>query len=301
MPIQMKSLEAWRVRNQWRIRELRFTMHVFWRSPLSVAGLILVSFIFAISLLAPYLATHPPLAIDLDSTFQNPSWKHYFGTDNLGMDIYSRVLYAGLYDLSIGAIVLVVCTLIGTLVGIVSGYSGGKIDELLMRVSDIFLACPGLILAMAASAALQSTSLYVLVFAISLGRWPTYARLVRGQALSVRENPYVEAARSIGASSWHILIKHVLPNIMSPVIIRGTLDIGAIILMAATLGFVGLGAPPGNPEWGRMVADGRVYLESHPWIILWPGMMILLTVLGFNLLGDGLRDVMDPKWRSAQS
>jgi peptide/nickel transport system permease protein len=291
-------IERWRVENQWRIREIRFAWYLFKSAPLSVLGLAMVTGIVIISVLAPILATHDPYGINFADQFQAPNWNHYFGTDGLGMDIYSRVLYAGLYDLSVGLIVLVVSMTIGGLVGIVAGYLGGKIDELLMRVCDIFLAIPGLILAMAFSAALQSRSLQVLVLAISLQNWASYARLVRGQVLSVRENQYIEAARATGAGVWRILTKHITPNVVSPIIVNGTLDTGRIILTAATLSFIGLGAPPGTAEWGRMVAEGRIYMQSYPWIIIGPGIMILITVLGLNLLGDGLRDILDPRSRT---
>jgi peptide/nickel transport system permease protein len=182
-------------------------------------------------------------------------------------------------------------------VGLVAGYFGGMIDEALMRISDVFLACPGLILAMAFSAAMQSRSLQVLVFAIALHNWPSYARLVRGQVLTIKESQYIEAARAVGASRWRIIYRHIAPNTISPIIVNGTLDTGRIILTAATLSFVGLGAPPGTPEWGRMVAEGRLYIQYYPWIIFWPGLMIFITVLGLNLLGDGLRDILDPRAR----
>jgi len=258
----------------------------------------MVAAIFVISILAPFLATHDPIAIDFSEKFQPPSLRHFFGTDDLGMDIYSRVLYAGLYDLSVGFIVLLVATSTGSIVGVVAGYFGSKTDELLMRIADIFMAVPGLILAMAFSAAMQSRSLQVLIFAIALNRWPTSARLVRGLALSLRESQFIEAARAVGASKLRILFRHMLPNMLSPVIVEGTLDTGRIILTAATLSFVGLGAPPGTPEWGRMVAEGRTYIQFAPWIIVWPGLMIFIAVLGFNLLGDGLRDILDPRGRT---
>lgn len=296
-PVDVGWLERWRVENQWRIREIKFLTYLFRKSPLSMLGLAMVTGVVTISLLAPYLATHDPLTVSIAERFQPPSWNHYFGTDDLGMDIYSRVLHAGLYDLSVALIVLIVSTSIGTMVGIVSGYYGGKIDELLMRISDIFLACPGLILAMGFSAAFKSRSLQVLVFAIALHQWPSYARLVRGQVLTVKENQYIEAARAIGSGSWSILFGHILPNTISPIIVNSTIDTGAIILTAATLSFIGLGAPPGTPEWGRMVAEGRMYIQSYPWIIIWPGLMIFIVVLGMNLLGDGLRDISDPRAR----
>jgi len=297
IPAGVGWFERWRLENRWRIREIKFLTYLFRKSPLSMLGLVMVAGVVAISLLAPYLATHDPTAVNIAERFQPPSYEHYFGTDDLGMDIYSRVLYAGLYDLSVGLIVLAVSTSIGTIVGIVAGYYGGKTDEALMRLSDIFLSCPGLILAMGFSAAFKSRSLQVLVFAIALHQWPSYARLVRGQVLTVKENQYIEAARAIGAGSWSILIGHILPNTISPIIVNGTLDTGAIILTAATLSFIGLGTPPGIPEWGRMVAEGRMYIQSYPWIIIWPGLMILITVLGLNLLGDGLRDILDPRAR----
>jgi peptide/nickel transport system permease protein len=291
-------IERWKVENQWRVRELRFAWYLLRKTPLSMVGLGLVTGIVIISVLAPFLATYDPNTVNFAVQFQRPDWNHYFGTDDLGMDIYSRVLYAGIYDLTVGLIVLFVSITVGGLVGLVAGYFGGKVDELLMRVSDIFLSIPGLILAMAFSAAVQSRSLQVLVLAISLRNWPSYARYVRGQVLSVKENQYIEAARAVGASVWRIIIKHVAPNVVSPIIVQGTLDTGNIILIAATLSFIGLGAPPGTPEWGRMVADGRIYMQSYPWIIIFPGLMIFITVLGLNLLGDGLRDILDPRSRT---
>jgi peptide/nickel transport system permease protein len=194
----------------------------------------MVAAIFLASLLAPLLATHDPVQVNFAERFQPPSLRHFLGTDDLGMDIYSRVLYAGLYDLSVGLIVLLVATSTGGLVGVVAGYFGGKIDEVLMRISDIFMAVPGLILAMAFSAAMQSRSLQVLIFAIALNRWPTSARLVRGLALSIRESQFIEAARAIGASPIRILLKHMLPNMVSPLIVEGTLDTGRVILTADT-------------------------------------------------------------------
>jgi len=290
-------IERWRSENESRLREIGLAMYLLRKNPLSLVGLVMVLGIIVMSILAPVLATHDPMSVNLSEQFQPPSWKHYFGTDDLGMDIYSRVLYAGVYDLSVGLIVLVVSTSVGTIIGVVAGYFGGKTDEVLMRISDVFLACPGLVLAMAFSAAMESRSLEVLVFAIAIRNWPSYARLVRGQTLTIREQQYVEAARASGASSWQILARHIIPNCISPIIINATLDTGRIILTAATLSFIGLGAPPGTPEWGRMVADGRVYMQYDPWIILCPGLMIVITVLGLNLLGDGLRDILDPRAR----
>lgn len=298
MTQQELNTESWKTRHESQIRDFKYSLHLIKRSPLSMLGLAIIVVIIFISVCAPVLAPYDPLQVNFDQAFQPPSWKHIFGTDDLGFDVYSRVLYAGLYDLSIGVIVFAVASIIGSMVGVIAGYVGGKTDELLMRIADIFLSMPGLILAMAASAAFGTRSLQVLVIAIALNRWPSYSRLVRGQTLSIREAQFVEAARSVGAKGKRIVFQHILPNVISPIIVNGTLDIGGIILTAATLSFIGLGAPPGTPEWGRMVTEGRLYMQAAPWIMIFPGLTIFFAVLGYNLLGDGLRDILDPRVRA---
>jgi len=292
------EIRSWNRKHESQVREIKYSFHLIKRSPLSLLGLAMIVAIVFISVFAPVLAPYDPLQVDFSQAFRPPSWQHPFGTDDLGLDVYSRVLYAGLYDLSIGVIVFAVAATVGSMVGVLAGYKGGKTDELMMRVADIFLSIPGLVLAMAASAAFGTRSLQVLVFAIALNRWPSYSRFVRGQTLSIRESQFIEAARSVGAKGRRIMLRHILPNVISPIIVNGTLDIGNIILTVATLSFVGLGAPPGSPEWGRMVTDGRIYMQAAPWIMIFPGLTIFIAVMGYNLLGDGLRDILDPRVRA---
>jgi peptide/nickel transport system permease protein len=262
-----------------RARALRALRH----SPTALAGLIIVAGLGLLALLAPVLATHDPRAVDLAEQLQPPGPRHWFGTDSAGQDIFSRVVYGSRLALGSGLLVLLLATTTGSLLGIVSGYLGGWVDEVIMRMTDMFLAFPGLILAMA------------VVAALSIRWWTPYARLMRAEALALRQREFVEAARAIGAGSGRILFRHVLPNTIAPIVVQATLDLGYIILTAAALSFIGFGAQPGEPDWGRMVAEGREYLRTNPWVITFPGLAIFLAVLGFNLLGDGLRDALDPR------
>ncbi len=222
---------------------------------------------------------------------------HIWGTDNYGGDIYSRIIWASQQDLRISLSVVAVAVSIGAVIGAISGYYGGKFDELVMRVTDIFFAFPGLVLAMAIVMALGTRSLETISIALMITWWPTYARLVRAQVLTEREKLYIEAARSSGASDTRILVNHILPNTIQPVIVQATMDIGSVLLVAAGLAFIGFGPPVGTAEWGMMIAIGQNYLLSSPWMTLYPGLAILVTALAFNLVGDGIRDIMDPKLR----
>ncbi|MFX0197855.1 MAG: ABC transporter permease [Candidatus Hodarchaeota archaeon] len=222
--------------------------------------------------------------------------EHLFGIDFLGRDIFSRVLYGARISLRIAIIASAFACSVGVIVGITSGYFGGKIDDILMRITDMFLAFPALILAMAISASL-GRGINNVMLAISVVYWPRYARLVRGEALVHKQKEYIEAVRAIGASSWRIIFLHMLPLCISPIIIQVTLDMGGIILTAAGLGFIGFGAQPPSPEWGLTVSEGRTRIQYQWWISTFPGLAILIVVLGFNLLGDGIRDILDPKLR----
>ena len=222
---------------------------------------------------------------------------HIWGTDNYGGDIYSRIIWAAQEDLKISLSVVVVAVTIGAVIGAVSGYYGGKFDELVMRVTDIFFAFPGLVLAMAIVMALGTRSLETISIALMITWWPTYARLVRAQVLTEREKLYIEASRSSGASDTRILVSHILPNTIQPVIVQATMDIGSVLLVAAGLAFIGFGPPVGTAEWGMMIANGQDFILSSPWMTLYPGLAILVTALAFNLVGDGIRDIMDPKLR----
>ena len=276
------------VRRRWR--------PVWLRSPLTVAGLILIS-IFALSALAaPLLAPADPIKQVLSTRLKPPTAAHWLGTDQLGRDIFSRMIFGARISLLVGVVVVVVAGGLGTFVGVVAGYAGGWLDEGLMRLTDIFFAFPALILAMAISGAL-GPSLTNAMIAIAVVSWPVYARLVRSQVLSLREREYVEAARSLGASTPRIIWQHILPNTLAPLLVQASFDLGGAILAAAGLSFIGFGTQPPTPEWGVMISEGRNYIATHPWLSLFPGLAILFTVAAFNLIGDGLRDALDPRLR----
>jgi peptide/nickel transport system permease protein len=272
-----------------------FSRHIL-RNRLSLTGLLLIFVLLILAVIGPSIAPYSPYTTDPVNKLESPSKAHTFGTDNLGRDILTRVLHGARISVTIAVIVLVVSGTIGTLIGVVAGYFGSGIDNILMRITDIFLAFPRLILAMAVAAAL-GRSLNNVVLAVAFTTWTIFARLARGQALAVKEEDYVEAARASGASNRRILLVHVLPLCISPVIIQGTIAMGGIILTVAGLGFIGFGAQPPTPEWGVMVSDGRNYLPTAWWACVFPGLAIMFTVLGFNLLGDGIRDILDPRMR----
>lgn len=266
------------------------------RNPLSLAGVALIGLLVAAALLVPWLAPYDPFQTNVARRLEQPSREHLFGTDQLGRDIFTRILYGTRISVRIAVLTAIIATAIGAPLGVVSGYSRGRTDDLLMRVTDMFMAFPSLILAMAIAAALKPT-LENVVIAISLASWPAYARLARSVAIGIREEVYIEAARAMGATSRRILQHHVLPGVVSPLIIQVSLGMGGIILTAAGLSFIGFGAQPPSPEWGLMIAEGRSYITNAWWLSTFPGIAISLVVLGFNLLGDGIRDVLDPRMR----
>lgn len=271
-----------------------------WRAlkgnPLSLTGLAIIMALVITATAAPYTAPYDPFETEPLKKLGGLSASHPLGTDQLGRDILSRLLYGARISLRIAIIVAALAGSAGTLIGILCGYFGGRIDNLLMRVTDIFMAFPQLILAMAISSAL-GPSLQNVVIAISMTEWTFFARLARSRAIAIREESYVEAARAMGAGRWRILFRHVLPMSLSPVIVQLTLEMGGIIRTAASLGFLGLGAQPPTPEWGVMVTAGRNYLPGQWWVSTFPGLAIFVTVSGFNLLGDGIRDILDPRLR----
>jgi len=279
---------------QWR--EFKFTIYLLRQSPLVVAGFIIISIFIIAAIFAPWIVPYGPEERIWNEQMQSPSLKHLFGTDENGGDIFSRVIWGARIDLLIALAVVGSAALIGSVIGSISGYMGGKIDEALMRVTDVFLAFPGLILAMAIAAAL-GRNLINLTIALIVVWWPSYARLIRGVALSEREKLYVEAAKAIGAKNARIVFRHILPNVIYPLLVNATLDLGSVILTAAGLSFIGFGAGAGIAEWGRMISDGRNYLFQAPWMATFPGLAILLSSLALNLVGDGLRDVLDPRLR----
>ncbi|HEY3314486.1 MAG TPA: nickel transporter permease [Bacillota bacterium] len=266
------------------------------RSPLSRVGLVILLLVILVAIFAPVLAPHDPLQVDLPNRLKPPSREHLLGTDEMGRDILSRIIYGARISLSISVRVIIVTFPFGALVGAIAGFYGGWLDETLMRLTDVFLSIPGLILALAISASL-GPSLNNAMIALAIIWWPWYARVTRAVVLQVREMEYVEAARAEGLPSLAILFKHVLPNSLAPAMVNASLDLGFVILNAAGLSFVGLGAQPPTPEWGAMLSTAREFLRDAWWATTFPGLAILVTVLAFNLLGDGFRDMMDPKMR----
>lgn len=282
-----------------RFRETRRLMRTYSRSFSSMLGLALVLLFLFIAAFGPILAPFPQDAygaVDFGAKLLPPSAEHWFGTDQVGSDILSRVLIGARTTLKIGLTVTGIAILIGVPLGLMAGMTGGWIGETIMRVTDIFLSIPGLILAIAIVGALGPGILNAMI-ALSLVWWPGYVRLVQAKTLSQRNEIYVDAARALGAGPMRVVFIHVLPNCLSPIIVKASMDMGMAILGAASLGFLGLGAQPPYPEWGAMISTGRSYLPDWWWCTFFPGLAIYLTVLGFNLMGDGLRDVLDPRQR----
>ncbi len=282
-----------------RIKELRETVYLLNRNKLTrIAILSLYALVF-IAVFSPWLAPHPTHIL-LDTNPQNkllpPSAEYFFGTDELGRDIFSRVLYGTRISLQTGFLAVGISLLIGVPLGAIAGASAGYVDEVIMRITDIFLSFPGLLLAITI-AAILGPSLQNAMLAIAVSWWPWYTRIVRGQAISLRERQFVKAARAIGTPHFKIIFSHIIPNCIAPVMVQASMDIGGVILTIAALSFLGLGAQPPTPEWGLMISTSRTYFLSAWWYSFFPGMAILVTVLLFNLLGDGLREVLDPKTR----
>ncbi len=280
-----------------RQRTLSSTVIEFLRqSPLNVLGVILIALFLFLVVFGSALAPHDPIQPNVALKLQPPSSTYWFGTDELGRDVFSRVLSGAKYSLGIAFIILSIAVVVGTLVGLIAGYVGGLVDELLMRLTDLFLAFPALVLAMAIAATL-GRNLQNTVIALTVVYWPWYARLVRGQVLWLKEREFIEAARAIGASPWRIVSRHILPNTLAVIIVQLTLDVGYAVLATSGLSFLGLGAQPPTPEWGTMIAGARTFFRDAWWYITFPGLALTLTVLGFNLVGDGLRDFLDPRTR----
>ena len=286
----------WLEKNDSRIKDLRYSARLFFKSPMAVLGLLIILMFVILALATPYIAPYGDNQRNWYEIMKPPSAQHWFGTDDMGGDVFSRVLWGSRVSLTVGFVVVFTAIVIGAVVGGISGYFGGIIDELMMRVTDIFLAFPYLIFAMVICAALGRSSQNVMI-ALAITWWPTYARIIRGQALTVREQKYIEAAKAVGGTDRHIIFRHLLPNSLSPIIVQSTMDLGNVILTAAALSFIGFGAQAGAAEWGRMVSDGAQFMMTSPWIVTFTGLAILLACLGFNLFGDGLRDIMDPKMR----
>ena len=270
----------------------------FWfrirRNPLTLFGLVLLLMIVLLSIFAPLISPYDPSKISIKERFSPPSAAHWFGTDEVGRDIFTRILYGARLSLGVGVAAVLSAGLIGTIIGSISGYFGGRVDQIIMRLMDIILAFPSLVLAMAVAATL-GPNLQNAMLAIAIIKIPVYVRLARAETLALREKLFVKAAVTFGIKPWRIIARHIIPNAVSPVVIQVTLDIGDAILLVATLGFLGLGAQPPTPEWGAMISVGWKYLLDYWWYPTFPGLALFLASCGFNLIGDGIRDILDPK------
>lgn len=258
-------------------------------------GVIIVIFIFS-AIFAPLIAPYDPLESNLEESLQSRSFKHWLGTDEQGRDILSRIIYGGRMSLAIGVIAVVIATALGVLLGLVAGFTGGKVDNIIMRLMDILMAFPGMLLALAIVSALGPGTLNLMI-AIGVYSVPIFARVIRGSVLAVKEMEFVEAARAIGQNNFLIVSSHILPNCIGPILVLSTLRVATAILVGAGLSFLGLGPQPPTPEWGAMLSSGREYLRVAPWVATYPGLAIMFVVLGFNIFGDGLRDALDPRLR----
>ncbi len=270
---------------------------ILWRNPVVLLGILVVLFWVIMSFLAPVIAPKDPLAQDVGARLSAPGDNYFMGSDELGRDIFSRVLYGGRITLPAALAVVVVDGILGTIIGALAGYAGGIWDETMMRITELFMAFPTIILAMAITAAL-GPDIQNAVLALIIVRWPNYARLTRSLILDVKNEDYVEATKSLGANNLYILRKTLLPNTIAPAIVYGSLDIGNAILLFAGLSFLGLGPEPSSPEWGRMVSIGIDFFDQW-WMWLYPGIAIASIVMAFNFIGDGLRDILDPRTRKA--
>jgi len=281
------------------IEKLFYGLRLVGRNPLTATGFSIVVFIVLVAVSAPWIAPYPEDSLGathIEERFQPPSWEHPFGTDDLGRDVFSRVIYGARISLKVGVLAIGLALAIGVPLGVIAGCTRGAVDEAIMRITDVFLSFPPLLLAMAISAML-GPSLVNAMIAIAIAWWPWYTRLLRSEAVSVRERDFVQAARAMGVSWGKITFKHVLPNCLTPIIVQASMDFGSIILTSASLSFLGLGAQPPTPEWGLMVSTGRTFFLTNWWIVTFPGLAIFIAVLSFNLVGDGLREIMDPKMR----
>lgn len=267
------------------------------RNPTTATGLALLLLFAFLALFAPLVSPFDPLFQNISVSLHAPDSTYLMGTDKLGRDIFSRILHGARISIVVGAAVVAMAGTLGTLVGLLAGYLGGILDEVVMRITDIFFAFPSLILAMAIAGALGPSLVNALI-AVAVVSWPVYARLVRAQVMGLRNREFIEAARSLGVPTWLVLLRHIVPNLLAPLLVQITFDMGSAILSVAGLSFIGFGAQPPTPEWGVMISEGRNYITTHPWMPGMPAAAILLLVLAFNLVGDGLRDLLDPRMRS---
>lgn len=275
----------------------RDVLHRLMKNKLAVVGLVVIILLILIAIFAPFLAPYGYEEQDLMATYQSPNATHLLGTDNLGRDILSRLIYGSRQSLRIGVLSVAIAATLGITFGSIAGFYGGRLDNVLMRILDIYQSVPAMLLSIALAAAL-GPGINNAILAIGISTMAEYARLIRAQILTVREREFVEAARAINAGDGRIILKHVLPNAFAPLIVSITMNIGNSILAAATLSFIGLGAQPPLPEWGAMLSAGRSYMRDYGYLVIIPGICIMVSVLAFNLLGDGLRDALDPRMKN---
>jgi peptide/nickel transport system permease protein len=266
------------------------------RNPLAFGGLIIVIFYFVVAAGAPVLAPKDPVAINPGRSLLGPSADAWLGSDRFGRDVLSRVIFGTRASIGVGVGAIAIAASVGTMMGLAAGFLGGRVDNVLSRIMDVFFTFPSLILAIVISVAL-GTGVQNALLAIAVTYWPSFGRVVRGATLAERAKEYVQASRVIGVPPLWIILRHVLPNVLSPIIVQGTVGISQAIIIESSLSYLGLGVQPPTPSWGTMINEGRTFLESAPWISVFPGIAIMGAVLAFNLLGDGLRDVLDPQTR----
>lgn len=282
-----------------KIRSFRESFYLLARNRLSLFALVLLCIIILMAVLAPWIVPFPGDIADeahIADRFLAPGATHLFGTDELGRDVFSRVVYGGRISIMTAVLAVGISLVIGVPLGAIAGAFGGKVDNIIMRITDVFLSFPPLLLAIAL-VSIMGSSLSNAILAISISWWPWYTRLVRGQAISIKERKFVQAAETIGTGKMKIVFRHILPNCISPVIVQASMDMGGVILTVASLSFLGLGAKAPTPEWGLMISTGRTYFPDMWWCCIFPGLAIFITVLCFNLLGDAVREILDPKTR----
>jgi peptide/nickel transport system permease protein len=278
---------------------LRYSWHLMKQNPLTIGGLVIILVIVFAAIFGPWIIPYPEdvrAQVNIGNRLQPPSSGHWFGTDEMGRDIFSRVVYGARTSLIIGMVVTGIAMLIGIPLGAIGGYKGGRIDAAINVITNIFMSIPALLLALSISVAL-GRGIFNAMLAVGIAWWPFYARLVRGVVLSLKEQTFVEAARSINARDARIILRHILPNCLDVIIVQVTMQFGYAILMAAALGFLGVGAQPPMAEWGLMISTGRLFIPKWWWVPTFPGIAIYLSVFGFSILGDGLRDILDPRMR----
>lgn len=289
-------LARWRADHASQLTDLRRGLYRFTRNRLSLIGLTIVVILLMIALTAPLWVPYPDDVtgtVNMSNRLKPPSAEHLFGTDDAGRDVFSRTIMATRISFEVGVIILVVAISIGVVLGAVAGYYGGWVNQVIMRCTDIMLTFPGIFLALAISAALGRGVINAML-ALSVTWWPGYCRLVEAQMLKMRQEDFVLGAQSIGASNIRVIFRHILPNLLTPIIVKASMDFGFAVLSLASLGFIGVGVLPPEPDWGSMIAQGRRFIPASWWYSTFPGLFMFITVLGFNLLGDGLRDLLDP-------